>query len=171
MEAEMLDATSGRGRGSLRSVDPSTVRDASAPILRGEQDQHAEVPEQYKSYSHAFLNRPRNGDVLEERFWMEYINGHTLDGKIRVLMRSVSQGESSTEAGELVLENELEKDANGLKHLLTRPASMAAGKYRRSGSYQSDRRLILNVPPELIVQKQLKDGSFVDDVTTEVVVG
>ena len=132
MEAEMLSIGS---RASLRSIDPSQTRDASAPILTTENDGDAEIPGQYPKYNHAFLNRPREGDVIEDRFWLEYINGHTLDGKIRVSMRSILSG-TAAEENELVLENELDKDANGLKYLLQRPADMKAGQY----STQPDQR-------------------------------
>lgn len=121
MENEML---SQRFSTPLKSVDPSAIRDGSAPVLRTDEDAHADAFEPSKAYNHAFLNRPRAGDAIETRFWMEYINGQSLDGKIRVLLRG--DGEQ-----QWTLAEELDKDANGLRHLLTRP-DLKSGSHSES---------------------------------------
>lgn len=165
----------------LRAVDPSSIRDGSAPVLNGEQDSSAERYEDARPFNHAFLNRPREGDTIDTRFWLEYINGATLDGKLRVLLRYDKAAAADDAAGvgagagsaEIVLANELEKDANGLRWHLTRRDDLDPGSYSAIHAIVDPMASLtapLSVTSALVVQKQVKDGSFVDDAATEVLV-
>ena len=114
----------------LRSVPSSSKRDGSAPILSTGQDDTAEAghAEGGPFAGHAHLNRPRSGAILEERFWIDYIDATSFNGRIAVCLRA-ADGDGRDAGEETVLENALEKDGNALKKLVHRPSGMKAGPY------------------------------------------
>ena len=102
-------------------------RDGSHPVLTAEKgfesDTHAREPV-FADRKFAHINLPREGESLEEKFRVQYINGTACDADFQIVLRTI-------DGSETVVVEQATLDGNRYDQHLSRPA-VPAGQYSRS---------------------------------------
>lgn len=129
----MSDELKGRGMTGLRHVPDDEIRDGSKPLTQpvsvteqvdADWKDDAHVPEKVPELAH--LNHPKNGETIDQRFNLHFIDPRACDKKIRLVFRPE---EKSTEESAELKTLELETFGNQIKKKIERPQGLAPGAY------------------------------------------
>lgn len=128
----MSEEMKGKSIADLKRVPAEEIRDGSVPMV---QPVTESVDPDFKDDAHvadkvpelAHINHPKEGEIIQDRFSLHFVDPRTYDRKIRLLFYA---GNDTSQEPKAILE--LETFGNQYKKQVQRPAGLEAGAYSES---------------------------------------
>lgn len=128
----MSEEMKGKSIADLKRVPAEEIRDGSVPMVQPvtefvdpDFNDEAHVADKVPELAH--INHPKEGEVIQDRFSLHFVDPSTYDRKIRLLFYAGS--DTSQEPKAMI---ELETFGNQYKKQVQIPAGLEAGAYSES---------------------------------------